>query len=124
MRPSRASARYALLLVGLVGEVLFAGAIFGWNALSLILKQEGLYAAGCDSGKCASQDTRLAVIWTTGVFAVNFGSVLGGPFLDYLGPRATCTAGALQASVGLLLLSMLSSQQHNSKTQRPGATRS
>lgn len=112
MGQPRAFARYILLLSGLVGEVLFAGAIFGWNALSLMLKKEELYAAGCgDADKCSSQDTRLAVVWTAGVFAVNFGSVLGGPSLDYLGPRVTCTAGALQASVGLLLLSMLPSQQ-------------
>lgn len=102
-------ARFTLLFCGLCGEVLFAGAIFGWNALALMLKEEGLYDSGCDGpdsdGKCSSQDTKLAVIWTTGVFAVNFGSVLGGPSLDYLGPRVTCTVGALQSCAGLLLLS-------------------
>lgn len=104
------AARYLLLLSGLVGEVLFAGAIFGWNALSLMLKKEGLYDAGCgdlDSDKCSSQDTKLAVIWTTGVFAVNFGPVFGGPLLDHLGPHVVCTAGSLTSSVGLLLMSAL-----------------
>jgi hypothetical protein len=100
------NARYTLLLWALCGEVLFAGAIFGWNALSLMLKTEGLYNEGCgEVDNCSSQDTKLAVIWTTGVFATNFSSVLGGPSLDYFGPRVTAALGALQATIGMLLMS-------------------
>lgn len=43
--------------------------------------------------QCAWQENKLAVLWTIGVFALNFGPVLVGPVLDWLGPKLTAFLG-------------------------------
>lgn len=45
--------------------------------------------------QCAWQENKLAVLWTIGVFALNFGPVLVGPVLDWLGPKLTAFLGKL-----------------------------
>lgn len=45
--------------------------------------------------QCAWQENKLAVLWTIGVFALNFGPVLVGPVLDWLGPKLTAFLGEL-----------------------------
>lgn len=93
------------------------GLIFGWNALALMLKAQGVYAEGCpadpattgapspsSSTGCPSQENRLAVLWTVGVFALNAGPVLVGPLLDALGPKLTAVLGTLLNVAALLLL--------------------
>lgn len=56
-------------------------------------------AAAADIGSqglesnCAWQESQLAVLWTIGVFALNFGPVLVGPILDYVGPKLTAILG-------------------------------
>ena len=42
---------------------------------------------------CKSQESELAVLWTLGIFALNFGPVLVGPVLDGLGPKWTAVLG-------------------------------
>lgn len=42
---------------------------------------------------CKSQESELAVLWTLGIFALNFGPVLVGPVLDGLGPMWTAVMG-------------------------------
>lgn len=42
-------------------------------------------------GNCKSQESKLTLIYTLGVFSVNFGQALVGPFLDALGPRLVRT---------------------------------
>lgn len=42
---------------------------------------------------CAWQESQLAVLWTIGVFALNFGPVIVGPVLDYVGPKITAMLG-------------------------------
>jgi hypothetical protein len=106
--------RYVLLLAGAVGELLIGGTIFGWNALSVILKELGFFAEGClaptqqsnipDNLTCASQENKLAIVWNAGAFAVNFGPALVGVALDYLGPRVVTASGAALASVGILMM--------------------
>ena len=44
---------------------------------------------------CKSQENRLAVLWTVGVFALNAGPVAVGPVLDWIGPKLTTCLGAL-----------------------------
>ena len=39
------------------------------------------------------------MLWTIGVFALNFGPVLVGPVLDLVGPKLTSILGALWASL-------------------------
>ena len=43
--------------------------------------------------RCAWQESHLAVLWTIGVFALNFGPVVVGPILDYVGPKLTAMLG-------------------------------
>eukprot|EP00892_Ulva_mutabilis_P003134 jgi/Ulvmu1/12821/UM098_0002.1 len=99
-------ARYALLCVGLIGELVMGGLMFGWNALSVVLKQEAVFTTGCDpqSSSCSRQDSKLNVVWTAGVFAVNFGVAFAGLSVDYVGPKLTSSAGATMTSVGLIAL--------------------
>lgn len=53
-----------------------------------------LWPAVSKSGSCKSQESSLAVLWTIGIFALNFGPVLVGPTLDGLGPKWTSVIGA------------------------------
>lgn len=50
------------------------------------------------SNECAQQETKLAVLWTIGVFALNFGPVIVGGVLDYVGPKLVSIAGKLLAA--------------------------
>jgi hypothetical protein len=45
--------------------------------------------------KCKAQESELAVLWTIGIFALNFGPVLVGPVLDKIKPRWTSVIGKL-----------------------------
>ena len=72
------------------------GLIFGWNALAIMLKAQGNYNGNCPpdlNARCAWQESHLAVLWTIGVFALNFGPVIVGPVLDYVGPKLTAMLG-------------------------------
>lgn len=42
---------------------------------------------------CPTQESKLAVLWTVGIFALNFGPVFVGPVLDYFGPKLTSILG-------------------------------
>ncbi len=53
------------------------------------IEREGL------NTNCAWQESRLSVLWTIGVFALNFGPVIVGPVLDYVGPKITAMLGEL-----------------------------
>jgi hypothetical protein len=100
-------ARHVLLCVGLVAELLMGGSIFGWNALSVVLKDVGVFEGACEGGietSCPKQDAKLATIWTSGVFAVNFGPALSGLFLDWAGPRVVSAAGAALAGGGVTIM--------------------
>lgn len=44
--------------------------------------------------RCSWQESKLAVMWNIGVFALNFGPVLVGPVLDWVGPKLTAMLGA------------------------------
>ena len=42
---------------------------------------------------CESQESKLAVLWTLGIFALNFGPVVVGFLLDWAGPKLTALTG-------------------------------
>ena len=42
---------------------------------------------------CKSQESKLALLWTVGIFALNCGPVIMGFVLDYLGPKFTGILG-------------------------------
>ena len=72
-----------------------------------MLKAQGNYNGNCPpdlNARCAWQESHLAVLWTIGVFALNFGPVIVGPVLDYVGPKLTAMLGkACTAPSGSLL---------------------
>ncbi len=47
-----------------------------------------------EQGICKSQESKLAVLWTVGIFALNCGPVIMGFVLDFLGPKFTGILGA------------------------------
>ena len=51
------------------------------------------------ASNCAWQESKLAVLWTIGVFALNFGPVLVGPILDYVGPQLTAILGVPMTTI-------------------------
>ena len=51
-------------------------------------------------GLCATQESKLAVLWTVGIFALNFGPVFVGPILDWVGPKLTTILGKLCCKQG------------------------
>lgn len=59
-----------------------------------------------DTGRisCKSQESELAVLWTLGIFALNFGPVLVGPVLDGLGPKWTAVLGEGSVSMSTRIL--------------------
>ncbi|KAK9901983.1 hypothetical protein WJX75_000204 [Coccomyxa subellipsoidea] len=117
-------AKVLLLIQSIIGDFLQGGLIFGWNALALMLKQQGNYNRNCtqaisDIGReglntnCAWQESQLAVLWTVGVFALNFGPVIVGPVLDYVGPKLTAMLGTVLNMVGLILLGCSNTHDFN-----------
>ena len=49
--------------------------------------------AGGSDTLCPTQESKLAVLWTVGIFALNFGPVFVGPILDWVGPKLTTVLG-------------------------------
>lgn len=86
------------------------GIIFGWNSLSVVLKDLGEYESGCSDSEldgssdtsCSSQSSDFAIIYNVGVFAVNFGPALAGPLLDWAGPKLAATMGAALSAFGII----------------------
>lgn len=108
-------AKYVVVAAAMIGEVLQGGLVFGWNALALMLQARGNFSGRCtnpdevNTGNngtitCKAQEEALAVLWTIGVFALNFGPVLVGPILDGIGPRYTSVLGNLLNLLGLVFL--------------------
>jgi len=54
-------------------------------------------------GTCRPQENRLTLIYTLGLFAVNFGPVPVGPILDIWGPRLVSVLGCGVSVLGLVL---------------------
>ena len=56
---------------------------------------QSLCALAVDNGGlCPTQESKLAVLWTIGIFALNFGPVFVGPVLDWVGPKITTVLGS------------------------------
>ena len=61
-----------------------------FNSLAVRHAEAGEAALG---SRCSWQESKLAVLWNIGVFALNFGPVLVGPVLDWVGPKLTVILG-------------------------------
>ncbi|KAL3151740.1 hypothetical protein ABBQ38_012718 [Trebouxia sp. C0009 RCD-2024] len=111
LSPAYRDCKVPLLLVTMMGDFVQGGLMFGWNALALALKGQNIYSGGCDTerkvvngGLCPTQESKLAVLWTVGIFALNFGPVFVGPILDWVGPKLTTILGTLLNMTGLILI--------------------
>lgn len=62
---------------------------------------------------CKSQESKLALLWTVGIFALNCGPVLMGFVLDYLGPKFTAILGVFLNILGLILFGVSSTSGTN-----------
>lgn len=90
-----------------------------------MLSDLGMYSEQCSpdlapNELCKSQESRLAVLWTVGIFALNCGPVIMGFVLDYLGPKVTGAIGALLNILGLILFAVGKSS-HGPRSFVPGA---
>lgn len=56
-------------------------------------KLPALHAETGDAPICKSQESKLALLWTVGIFALNCGPVIMGFVLDFLGPKFTGILG-------------------------------
>ncbi|KAK9812965.1 hypothetical protein WJX72_006572 [[Myrmecia] bisecta] len=114
-------ARLFLLVIVTMGEVLQGGLIFGWNGLALMIKAQDNFDDGCPApvtvkGRvetCKSQETKLALIFVLGAFAVNFGPLIVGPILDRIGPRIMSAVGTAINALGLILFGISHSNGAN-----------
>uniref|UniRef100_A0A1D1ZZN3 Uncharacterized protein n=1 Tax=Auxenochlorella protothecoides TaxID=3075 RepID=A0A1D1ZZN3_AUXPR len=109
-------AKLGMIIAATIGEIVQGGLFFGWNALGIMIKDLGNYADGCDPDQetlCKSQESKLAVLWTVGIFALNCGPVLVGFVLDYCGPKFTCIVGSLLNILGLILFGVSQSSGPN-----------
>ena len=55
-------------------------------------------------GICKAQESKLTLVYTLGVFAVNFGPAVVGPILDAFGPRLVSFYCCALTVLGLVLL--------------------
>ncbi|KAK9815693.1 hypothetical protein WJX72_008206 [[Myrmecia] bisecta] len=115
--PGCRDAKLFLLVVTAFGDLLQGGITFGWNALSLMIKEQGNFAEGCGQvapgDTCTSQENKLALIYILGVFATNFSAAFIGPVLDLIGPKYTACAGCALNSLGVVLFGLSSSTSFN-----------
>lgn len=64
-------------------------------------------------GICKSQESKLALLWTVGIFALNCGPVAMGFVLDYLGPKFSGILGVCLNMLGLVLFAVSSTEGTN-----------
>jgi LAT3 family solute carrier family 43 protein 3 len=106
-----------LVLCVLLSDIMFAGLIFGWAPLLLLLQEEDQYGELCTNrsptGRCAAQDSRLNLMYTIATFAVNIISLPTGCILDYLGPRHSISIAGVLEVAGLVLLGLADSKTYD-----------
>ncbi|EQC29365.1 hypothetical protein SDRG_12829, partial [Saprolegnia diclina VS20] len=104
----------ALVLCVLLSDILFAGLIFGWAPLLLLLQEEDQYGEVCTTrdanGRCADQDARLNMMYAIATFAVNVISLPVGTMLDFVGPKRAIMVAACLEIPGLVLLGLADSK--------------
>lgn len=101
-----------LVLVFLAfSTTLFAsGVVFGWPSLKAELEREGFYNSMCQdvavNESCAAKDNYLTLIYTVAQSLFLACALPWGYFLDYFGPRYTCTLSTFTCGTGMLLIAL------------------
>ncbi|RLO02871.1 hypothetical protein DYB28_013637 [Aphanomyces astaci] len=103
----------ALVAVVFLSDILYAGLIFGWAPLLLLLQEEDQYGELCNhtstnvtvpATRCSLQDSRLNMVYAIASVAANLSSLPVGCMLDYFGPKYSILVAAVFEVSGLFLL--------------------
>jgi MFS family permease len=102
--------KYVLLVSAAVSAFLTGGIIFGFPALQIVYKQEGVYSWLCNPGAtpCAKQNSALTEIFVVSSTVFGMAVYPDGWILDAFGPRTASCFGALLFSTGSALLAFSS----------------
>ncbi|OQS03396.1 hypothetical protein THRCLA_04301 [Thraustotheca clavata] len=108
-------AAWALVALVLFSNLFFAGFIFGWASLLILLQQENQYNELCDqvnsdTGRCAAQDSHLSIIYGFAQFALTFSSLPTGIILDKLGPKKMSGIIGIVITIAFVLLALSDSK--------------
>ncbi|ETW05002.1 hypothetical protein H310_04066 [Aphanomyces invadans] len=99
---------WALVVVVFLSDILYAGLIFGWAPLLLLLHEEDQYGELCQGAtsatRCSAQDSRLNMVYAIASVATNISSLPVGCMLDYFGPKCSIAVAAVFEISGLFLL--------------------
>uniref|UniRef100_A0A3B3ZRG4 Solute carrier family 43 member 3a n=1 Tax=Periophthalmus magnuspinnatus TaxID=409849 RepID=A0A3B3ZRG4_9GOBI len=113
--------RWLTFTTGLLECLCFAGAVFGWASLVIILRSEGYFSSLCvnntavrATGPNRTQDEHFSLVFTITSFASNFLSFPSGVLFDWVGTAiarlcAICifTSGTLMVAFSTPALSVL-----------------
>ena len=83
------SRRWALVALSCVEVLTATGIMFGWSALSLALRREGVCDELCAEGEsgCDAQILRLAAVYAAGATTIPLSGMAWGPLLDAKGAK-------------------------------------
>lgn len=112
-----------LLSLAIVYSGICGGIIFGWPALILIFRADGVYGEACEAfdpenanqqgstvSACQEQEIQLGVIFVCGFAAQMISHFIMGSVLDKFGPRTANASGLVMIVAGCLLLAYSLSQ--------------
>ena len=104
------AAKYTRLLaiVSWIGTVLFAGTIYGFASLQLMLEAEGALHDQCnlpegDTKACAEQLADFSLVFTIGTSLQTFSSFIVGYAIDVYGPKLCLSVAGIMMSSSILL---------------------
>ena len=78
--PGYSDAKYTLLVVACIGELLQGGLVFGWNALALMLTARGTYSSRCNElsqRECPEAAFTKNTNWALGLMLAKFMAFVG-----------------------------------------------
>ncbi|CAM9280195.1 unnamed protein product, partial [Ectocarpus fasciculatus] len=102
-----------LFVLCMLVNCLYAGVLFGWAPLQLLLIKDGVFADRCEAGfdtsggeSCDAQLELINLLYTVGSTASIVGSVASGFVLDNYGFLANCCTAGLFSFSGFLLFAL------------------
>ena len=98
----------ALIFVSAFANLFFAGIIFGWAPLQLLLIKDGVFSELCNDGvqQCNEQLSALNLVYAVGTTASIFGTIVGGYLIDQYGFFETCVISGFMNVIGLLIFAI------------------
>lgn len=104
---TRSQYLWYLACMSWTGTVMFAGTIYGFASLQLMLEREGALHAQCGTHAsekaCADQLSDFALVFSIGSSLQTFSSLIVGYGIDVYGPRHCLTLAGFMMSAGILL---------------------